>query len=143
MSIKLEMLRVFRVVAEQGTLAASARSLGRTPSAISMTLAQLEDDIGAPLFETDRKSRLTPLGRLVLEESRRAVGPLDPPSPPPQAIRPVVAAASISVCRIFFDGFIFFYLVWCGVRYAISPDIDTKQPPRPQSPNLGGFYISY
>lgn len=72
MSIKLEMLRVFRVVAEQGTLAASARSLGRTPSAISMTLAQLEDDIGAPLFETDRKSRLTPLGRLVLEESRRA-----------------------------------------------------------------------
>lgn len=72
MAIKLEMLRVFRVVAEQGTLAAGARVLGRTPSAISMTLAQLEDHVGAPLFETDRKSRLTPFGLLVLEESRRA-----------------------------------------------------------------------
>ncbi len=72
MSIKLEMLRVFRAVAERGTLATAARSLGRTPSAVSMTLAQLEAEIGAPLFETDRKNRLTPLGKLVLEESRRA-----------------------------------------------------------------------
>lgn len=72
MSIKLEMLRVFRTVAEKGTLAKAADDLGRTPSAISMMLAQLEDHIGAPLFETDRKSRLTNLGELVLEESRRA-----------------------------------------------------------------------
>ena len=72
MTIKLEMFRVFRVVSEQGTLAAASRILGRTPSAISMTLAQLEDHVGAPLFETDRKNRLTPLGQLVLEESRRA-----------------------------------------------------------------------
>ncbi|SEQ83279.1 DNA-binding transcriptional regulator, LysR family [Loktanella sp. DSM 29012] len=77
MSIKLEMLRVFRTVAETGTLAAAARALNRTPSAISMTLAQLESDIGAPLFETDRKSRLTPLGRLVLEESSRATETFD------------------------------------------------------------------
>lgn len=72
MSVKLEMLRVFRVVAERGTLASAAHELSRTPSAVSMMLAQLEDQIGAPLFETDRKSRLTPLGELVLEESRRA-----------------------------------------------------------------------
>jgi len=72
MSMKLEMLRVFRTVAETGTLAAAARELNRTPSAISMTLAQLADEIGAPLFETDRKSHLTPLGQLVLEESCRA-----------------------------------------------------------------------
>lgn len=70
--IKLEMLRVFRVVAEQGNLSGAARELGRTPSAVSMMLAQLEDNIGAPLFETDRKNRLTMLGRLVLEESTRA-----------------------------------------------------------------------
>lgn len=72
MSIKLEMLRVFRVVAEQGSLGGASSALGRTPSAISMMLAQLEDNIGAPLFETDRKNRLTPLGGLVLEESCRA-----------------------------------------------------------------------
>lgn len=72
MSIKLEMLRVFRVTAERGSLAAAADSLGRTPSAVSMMLAQLEADIGAPLFETDRKNRLSPLGQMVLAESARA-----------------------------------------------------------------------
>lgn len=77
MSIKLEMLRVFRVVAEKGTLASAAQVLGRTPSAISMMLAQLQDDIGAPLFETDRKNRLTSLGRLVLEEANRATDTFD------------------------------------------------------------------
>lgn len=77
MSIKLEMLRTFSVVATQGTLAGAAAVLGRSPSAVSMMLAQLEDDIGAPLFETDRKSRLTPLGQLVLEESQRATDVFD------------------------------------------------------------------
>ena len=72
MAIKLDMLRTFRVVAEKGTLSAASDALGRTVSAISMTLTQLEEDIGAPLFETDRKNRLTPLGLLVLEESGRA-----------------------------------------------------------------------
>lgn len=72
MTIKLEMLRVFRAVAEKGSLAGAADVLGRTPSAISMMLSQLEDDIGAPLFETDRKNRLSPLGVLVLDESGRA-----------------------------------------------------------------------
>lgn len=37
-----------------------------------MSLAQLEDEIGGPLFATDRKNRLTPLGQLVLQESSRA-----------------------------------------------------------------------
>ena len=72
MAIKLEMLRTFRTVAEQGSLGSAAEQLGRTPSAVSMTLALLEDNIGAALFETDRKNRLTPLGQLVLQESNRA-----------------------------------------------------------------------
>lgn len=72
MAIKLEMLRTFRAVAEHGSLNGAAAQLGRTASAVSMMVAQLEDDIGAPLFETDRKNRLTPLGQLVFEESSRA-----------------------------------------------------------------------
>lgn len=72
MAIKLEMLRTFRMVAEHGSLNGAAAQLGRTASAVSMMLAQLEDDIGAPLFETDRKNKLTPLGQLVFEESNRA-----------------------------------------------------------------------
>ena len=72
MALKLEMLRVFQTVAEQGSLSLAAAKLGRTPSAISMMLSQLEDDIGDRLFETDRKNKLPPLGALVLAESRRA-----------------------------------------------------------------------
>jgi DNA-binding transcriptional LysR family regulator len=77
MAIKLEMLRVFRTVAEQGTLAGAADILGRTPSALSMMLAQLEDELGAPLFEADRKNRLSPLGELVLAESTHATDTFD------------------------------------------------------------------
>jgi len=40
MSIKLEMLRTFSVTSAQGTLAGAAAVLGRTPSAVSMMLAQ-------------------------------------------------------------------------------------------------------
>lgn len=77
MAIKIEMLRVFQVVAAQGTLAQAAAVLGRTPSAVSMVLSQLEDHVGAPLFEADRKNRLTPLGLMVLEEGGRATDVFD------------------------------------------------------------------
>ncbi|WP_415182767.1 LysR family transcriptional regulator [Phaeovulum sp.] len=70
--MKLEMLRVFQVTAEQGSLSRAADILGRTPSAVSMMLAQFEEHVGGALFETDRKNRLTALGVLVLEESSRA-----------------------------------------------------------------------
>ncbi len=77
MAIKIEMLRVFQVVAAQGTLAQAASVLGRTPSAVSMVLSQLEAHVGAPLFEADRKNRLTPLGLMVLEEGGRATDVFD------------------------------------------------------------------
>ena len=70
--MKLEMLRVFQTTAAHGSLARAAEALGRTPSAVSMMLLQLEQEVGGALFEAGRKSRLTPLGLLVLEESRRA-----------------------------------------------------------------------
>lgn len=73
MAIKTEMLRYFVEVAEAGNLATAAKNLGRTPSAVSMMLKQLEENLGAPLFETDRKSRLTALGAFTLDQSRREV----------------------------------------------------------------------
>ena len=71
MAIKIEMLRCFQAVADHGSLIGAAEALGRTPSAISMMLRQFEDHIGAPLFESARKSRLTPLGNLIRKESAR------------------------------------------------------------------------
>lgn len=67
MAIRIEMLRCFAIVAQTGNLAEAAVRLGRTQSAISMTLKQLEENLGQRLFESDRKSRLTPLGQQVLE----------------------------------------------------------------------------
>ncbi len=48
--MKLEMLRVFQTVAEKCSLAAAADSLNRTPSAVSMTLSQLTETMGASLL---------------------------------------------------------------------------------------------
>lgn len=70
MAIKIEMLRCFAAVVESGNLAGAAARLNRSPSAVSMMLKQLEDHLGKPLFETDRKRDLSPLGRFVIEQAR-------------------------------------------------------------------------
>lgn len=71
--IKLDQMRVFDAVARHGSLSAAARELRRTPSALSMSLSQLESHLGDRLFETERKNRLTALGQRVAQECRRAV----------------------------------------------------------------------
>jgi DNA-binding transcriptional LysR family regulator len=63
--IRIEALRAFVIVAECGNIRDAADRLFRTQSAISMTLKQIEDRLGASLFETDRKHSLTDLGRYV------------------------------------------------------------------------------
>lgn len=73
MAIKIEMLRNFVAVAELGNLNDAADRLGRTPSAVSMSLKQLEDHLGAPLFASDRKNKLTALGRFTLAEASREI----------------------------------------------------------------------
>lgn len=73
MAIKIETLRCFVTVAELGNISDAGERLGRTPSAISMTLKQFEEHLGAPLFESDRKNRLTALGRFTLSEARSEV----------------------------------------------------------------------
>jgi DNA-binding transcriptional LysR family regulator len=76
-AIKLEMLRCFAATARHGSLAAAAEALGRTPSAVSMMLAQFEADLAAPLFEGERKSRLTAFGRRTLDEAERVLAAFD------------------------------------------------------------------
>ncbi|MGR3464598.1 LysR family transcriptional regulator [Limimaricola sp.] len=73
MAIKIEMLRCFCAVVQQGSLNEAANQLGRTPSAVSMMLKQFEEHVGSALFETARKSRLTPLGEMVYGEARREI----------------------------------------------------------------------
>ena len=68
--IKLELLRTFVEVSQSGNIAEASAKLGRTSSAISMSLKLLETQIGGSLFETDRKNKLTPLGNYVLTVGR-------------------------------------------------------------------------
>src|SRR6056297_2254988 len=64
--INVSALRTFARVAEYGNIRDAGARLFRTPSAVSMTLSQLERDLGAPLFQNDLKNRLTALGEEIL-----------------------------------------------------------------------------
>ncbi|PWE33860.1 LysR family transcriptional regulator [Maritimibacter sp. 55A14] len=77
MAIKTEMLRCFVMVAEHGNLADAAARLGRSPSAVSMMLAQLEAHLGGRLFETGQKAHLSALGVFVLDHARRELDHFD------------------------------------------------------------------
>lgn len=77
MSLKIDMLRCFVTVAECGNLADAAIRLNRSQAALSMTLKQLEAHLGKPLFETDRKSKLTALGDFVFEQAMNEVRQFD------------------------------------------------------------------
>ena len=60
-------------VAETGGISAAASRLGRTPSAVSVTLKQIEEEFGLPLFEGQRKVDPTPFGRFILDEARSLI----------------------------------------------------------------------
>ena len=68
--LSLMNFRVLVTVVETGSIRQAAQKLGRTPSAISMSLKQLEDSVGAPLFEGDRKSNPTRYGWSCVETAR-------------------------------------------------------------------------
>lgn len=88
MVIKIEMLRCFSIVAQTGNLADAAARLGRTQSAVSMTLKQFEAHLGQRLFESDRKNRLTHLGEQVFEISRTELRQFD------ETVRAIETSAS-------------------------------------------------
>lgn len=75
--IKHDMLRHFVAVAETGSLAGAGARLGRSPSAVSMMVKQLQDSLGAPLFTSDRKSHLSPLGQFVLDQAKSEIAHLE------------------------------------------------------------------
>ena len=77
MRTSLATLRVFAAVAESGNIRLAAERLGRTPSSISEKLKQFEQDIGAPLFESGRKNRLTPVGSFVHTQVRDLLSHVD------------------------------------------------------------------
>ncbi|MEV0778228.1 LysR family transcriptional regulator [Streptomyces sp. NPDC050428] len=65
--INLRLLQTLRVMHAQGTVAATARALNLSPSAVSQQLRQLSREVGAELWEPDgRRIRLTTAGCVLL-----------------------------------------------------------------------------
>lgn len=70
MRFSIGTLRTFVTVADMGSITEAGEKLGRTPSTVSMTLKALEAEIGVPLFESDRKNRLSKAGAFVLIQAK-------------------------------------------------------------------------
>ncbi|GAB2705605.1 hypothetical protein GCM10010442_25530 [Kitasatospora kifunensis] len=63
---------ILRAIAEGGGVAAAARALGHTPSAVSQQLNRLEREAGVPLVDrTGGRAELTAAGRLLAQTGER------------------------------------------------------------------------
>ena len=76
--LDVKRLRLLTELSRRGTIAAVARTVGYTPSAVSQSLAQLEREAGVALLERDgRRVRLTPAARALVERADRVLAELD------------------------------------------------------------------
>ncbi|ASI90526.1 LysR family transcriptional regulator [Vibrio mediterranei] len=66
MSIKLQQLRHFVMVVEEGGFRAASKRANRSQAALSTSIKELEKNLGQALFESGNKSKLTPFGEICL-----------------------------------------------------------------------------
>jgi DNA-binding transcriptional LysR family regulator len=71
-NLDLDTLRTLVVANDLGGYGEAAKCLGRSPSAISLQMKRLEEDVGAPLFrKSGRRLALTEAGDMTLRMGRR------------------------------------------------------------------------
>ncbi|AOS63895.1 LysR substrate-binding domain-containing protein [Actinoalloteichus hymeniacidonis] len=76
--LDLHRLRLLRELSRRGTLAAVAKALSYTPSAISQQLTRLEEEVGVPLREqVGRKVRLTAQGEILVAHTEAVLERLE------------------------------------------------------------------
>ena len=67
-----------RLIAQSGSFAAAARTLGKVPSAVTYSIRQLEDQLDVLLFDRrSRQARLTEAGAELVREGERLLSELD------------------------------------------------------------------
>jgi molybdate transport repressor ModE-like protein len=77
-SLDVRRMRVLREVAERGTIAAAARALSFTPSAVSQQLAALEREAGVALLDRHGgRVRLTEVGRRLVVRTEAILAELE------------------------------------------------------------------
>lgn len=78
LNINLRHLRAIQMIAQERSFSAAASRLGVVPSALSELVRQMEEAIGAPLFDrTVRPAALTPLARDFIEDTSPMLAGLD------------------------------------------------------------------
>src|SRR5215472_264645 len=71
-NLDLDTLRTLAVAHDRGGLAQAAEHLGRTPSAISLQMKRLQEDLGITIFrKRGRGLALTEAGEIALSYARR------------------------------------------------------------------------
>ncbi|RSD30449.1 LysR family transcriptional regulator [Vibrio pectenicida] len=73
MSIKLQQLKHFVMVVEEGGFRAASHRANRSQAALSTSIKELEKILGQSLFEPGNKSRLTPFGKICLPKIERFI----------------------------------------------------------------------
>ena len=77
-AVTLDQLRALVAVADAGSFSAAARQLRRVQSAVSTSMANLEEGLGVPIWDRSRKvATLTDAGRAVLGSARRVLAEVD------------------------------------------------------------------
>jgi len=77
-TITLDQLRILATVVDEGSFSAAARKLGRVQSAVSTAMANLEDQLGVPLWDrSQRAATLTEQGKAMLGAARRVLADVD------------------------------------------------------------------
>ncbi|MFM0400832.1 LysR family transcriptional regulator [Paraburkholderia aspalathi] len=91
----IRQIRTFLAIADTGSATRAAELLHIVQPAVSRQLKLLEDDVGAPLFERDRRGmQLTEAGHILLDRARRALRELESAQ---QEIRPTPGLVSGTV----------------------------------------------
>lgn len=73
-TVNLKLLHTFLLVAEHRSFRKAADEANRSPSAVSMQIRDLEEQVGVTLFlRTPQTIKLTPEGKILFEQVKRAV----------------------------------------------------------------------
>lgn len=126
MHVTFRQLRFFEAVARQQSVTRAATELHVTQPAVSMTLRELEDQIGVPLLDRQgRKLHLTEAGRELLLHARRADGLIQDIAASMNQLRGlergVLRLAVVSTANYFLSGILARYSKqFPGVRIRLS-----------------------
>ena len=74
MSIKLQQLKHFTLVVEEGGFRAASNRANRSQAALSTSIKELERILEQPLFEAGNKSKLTPFGEICFPKIKQFLG---------------------------------------------------------------------